>query len=79
MFVAFGGALAGLQFVVLTLITDSGMIRGTARPGCLRSPNLVHFCAPCGVVSSATWHSVGPPAIAVACAGYAALCIPSWS
>jgi hypothetical protein len=40
------GALTGLQFVVLTLISESGAVRGTtATMSAFASPNVVHFCA----------------------------------
>ena len=44
------GALIGLQFVVLTLISEAGMMRGTsATLSAFASPNVVHFCAALGV------------------------------
>ena len=40
------GALTGLQFVVLTLITEAGVIRGSGETlAAFGSPNVVHFCA----------------------------------
>jgi len=66
------GALIGLQFVVLTLITEAGTIRGTGETlAAFGSPNVVHFCGALLVsaIFSAPWNSVGPPGIAVALAG----------
>ena len=66
------GALAGLQFVVLTLITESGMIRDTGETlAAFGSPNVVHFCAALLVSAlfSAPWHRLGPPAVVVALCG----------
>ncbi len=66
------GALTGLQFVVLTLITESGMIRGTGETlSAFGSPNVVHFCAALLVsaILSAPWHGLGPPGVAVAVVG----------
>ena len=66
------GALTGLQFVVLTLISEAGMIRGSAETlSAFGSPNVVHFCAALLVsaIFSAPWHGLGPPGIAVALCG----------
>ena len=66
------GALIGLQFVVLTLITEAGMLRGGSETlSAFGSPNVVHFCAALLVsaIFSAPWHSLGPPGVAVALAG----------
>jgi hypothetical protein len=66
------GALTGLQFVVLTLITEAGMIRGTRETlAAFGSPNVVHFCAALLVsaIFSAPWQGLGPPGVAVAAAG----------
>jgi hypothetical protein len=65
-------ALTGLQFVVLTLITEAGMIRGTGETlAAFGSPNVVHFCAALLVsaILSAPWHALGPPGVAVAVIG----------
>ena len=66
------GALIGLQFVVLTLITEAGMIRGGGETlSAFGSPNVVHFCAALLVsaIFSAPWQGLGPPGVAVAVAG----------
>jgi hypothetical protein len=66
------GALIGLQFVVLALITEAGMLRGSAETlSAFGSPNVVHFCAALLVsaIFSVPWHGLGPPGVAVAVAG----------
>src|SRR5512145_109067 len=66
------GALTGLQFVVLTLITEAGMIRGTGDTlSAFSTPNVVHFCAALLVsaVLSAPWTGLGPPGVVLALAG----------
>ena len=66
------GALTGLQFVVLTLITEAGLMRSSGDTmAAFASPNVVHFCAALLVsaVFSAPWQSLGPPGVAVAIAG----------
>ena len=66
------GALTGLQFVVLTLITESGALRGSGESlAAFGSPNVVHFCAALLVsaICSAPWQGLGPPGIAAALCG----------
>lgn len=68
------GALIGLQFVVLTLIAEAGMIRGSGETvSAFGSPNVVHFCAALLVsaIFSAPWGGLGPPGVGVAVAGAA--------
>jgi hypothetical protein len=70
------GALIGLQFVVLTLITEAGMIRGTGETlAAFGSPNVVHFCAALLVsaIFSAPWGGLGPPGVTAATAGVCGL------
>ena len=70
------GALIGLQFVVLTLITEAGVIRGTRETlSAFASPNVVHFCSGLLVsaVFSAPWPGMGGPAIAAGLFGGAGL------
>lgn len=66
------GALTGLQFVVLTLIADSGTAgrRGEAIAA-FGSPNVVHFCAALLVsaIFSAPWGGLAPPGAAIATVG----------
>lgn len=66
------GALTGLQFVVLTLITESGALRGSGETlAAFGSPNVVHFCAALLVsaIFGAPWQGLGPPGIAAALCG----------
>ena len=66
------GALTGLQFVVLTLISEAGMIRGSSETlAAFASPNVVHFCAALLVsaIFSAPWQGLAPPGITVAVVG----------
>lgn len=70
------GALTGLQFVVLTLITEAGMLRGSGETlSAFGSPTVVHFCAALLVsaVFSAPWRELGPPGVAAAVAGVGGL------
>ena len=60
------GALTGLQFVVLTMISESGVIRGTSDTlSAFASPNVVHFCAALLVSAlfSAPWHDLSAPGV----------------
>ncbi|HTM58504.1 MAG TPA: hypothetical protein VL123_08830 [Candidatus Udaeobacter sp.] len=66
------GALTGLQFVVLTLIAESGAARN--RPDTLSafgSPNVVHFCAVLliGSILSAPWPSLPNVGVAITLCG----------
>jgi hypothetical protein len=66
------GALTGLQFVVLTLITESGMMSGSGETlAAFGSPNVVHFCAALLVsaIMSVPWQALPPAGIAVALCG----------
>ena len=66
------GALIGLQFVVLTLISEAGMARGSGETmSAFGSPNVVHFCAALLVAAifSAPWGGLGPPGVGIAVAG----------
>ena len=66
------GALTGLQFVVLTLITEAGAIRGSSETlSAFASPNVVHFCVALLVsaILNAPWGGLGPPGVAIAVAG----------
>jgi hypothetical protein len=68
------GALTGLQFVVLTLITEAGVFRGSAATlAAFGSPNVVHFCAALLVsaILSAPWLGFRSPGIAVIACGLA--------
>ena len=66
------GALTGLQFVVLTLITEAGMLRGGGEAlAAFGSPNVVHFCAALLVSAlfSVPWHGLAAPGIAALLCG----------
>ena len=70
------GALTGLQFVVLTLITEAGAMRGSGESlAAFGSPNVVHFSAALLVSAlfTAPWHGLGPPGVAVAVVGICGL------
>ena len=66
------GALTGLQFVVLALISEAGMLRGSgAALAAFASPNVVHFCAALLIsgIASAPWHDPGPLGAVLALTG----------
>jgi hypothetical protein len=66
------GALTGLQFVVLTLITEAGTLRGSGEAlSAFASPNIVHFCAALLVsaIFSAPWEGVRTPGFAAVICG----------
>lgn len=66
------GALTGLQFVVMTLITEGGVTRGSGQTlSAFGSPNVVHFSLALLVSAlfSAPWTGLGPPGVAVALVG----------
>ena len=70
------GALTGLQFVVLTMISEAGIIRGTRETlSAFSSPNVVHFCTALLVsaILSAPWHGLGPPGVAASLVGVGGL------
>ena len=66
------GALTGLQFVVMTLISESGSSPGRGEAiSAFGTPNVVHFCASLLVacVLSIPWSLSRPAGIAVAVCG----------
>src|SRR5262245_6237437 len=70
------GALTGLQFVVLTLVAETGMVKTRGESiSAFGSPNVVHFCAALLVAAilSAPWSGLGPVGVAVAVIGGAGL------
>jgi hypothetical protein len=70
------GALTGLQFVVLTLITEAGMVSGSGESlAAFGSPNVVHFCVALliSAILSAPWLGPAPPGVAIAVAGVCGL------
>lgn len=66
------GALTGLQFVVMTLITQGGPSRSRGETiSAFGTPNVVHFCAALLVsaILAAPWSTLWPAGLAVAAAG----------
>ena len=66
------GALTGLQFVVLTLVAQSGPVRSREETiSAFGSPNVVHFCAALliAAILSAPWAGLRPAGLAVAGCG----------
>jgi hypothetical protein len=66
------GALTGLQFVVMTLISESGRVRGTKETvSAFSTPNVVHFCASLLVsaIMTAPWPGPRPAGVALALCG----------
>lgn len=61
------GALTGLQFVVMALITDSPSRAGEHEINTFATPNIVHFCVVLLVsaILSAPWPRLAHPAIAL--------------
>src|SRR5215212_10291161 len=58
------GALTGLQFVVMALVSDLERRTTSETVGAFASPNIVHFCVVLFVsaVMSAPWHTESGPA-----------------
>ena len=65
------GALTGLQFVVLTLIAEIGVVRGKESISAFGSPNVVHFCAAllASAIMSVPWPTLWYAGVAVAGCG----------
>src|SRR5689334_15138967 len=65
------GALTGLQFVVMTLIAQTGLRGRGESLSAFGTPNVVHFCAALLVASilSVPWHDLHRAGIAVALCG----------
>jgi hypothetical protein len=70
-----GGALIGLQFVVITLIADRRNFATAASINAFGTPTVVHFAGALLVsaLMSAPWPSLGPPSVALAICGLAGL------
>ena len=68
-----GAALTGLQFVVITLISDSSRPRNMAQIRAFGTPTIVHFCAALLVsaICSAPWDGLPGIAFALAICGIA--------
>src|SRR5262245_10361518 len=73
-------ALAGLQFVVLTLIGESRAVRGGAETiAAFGSPTVVHFCAALliSAIMTAPWPAPWPGGVAIATTGLLGLAYSS--
>jgi len=70
-----GGALIGLQFVVITLIADRHRYATGGGLGAFGTPTVVHLSGALVVsaIMSAPWRSLGPPSLAIASCGVAGL------
>jgi hypothetical protein len=70
-----GGALIGLQFVVITLIAQSSIKSSHAQLGAFGTPQLVHFGAALGVsaIMDAPWRGLYAPAVGLGICGFVGL------
>lgn len=70
-----GGALIGLQFVFITLISDRSPTAGPGALAAFGTPTVVHFAAALTIsaVMSAPWESLRAPALLMAVCGLAGL------
>jgi len=70
-----GGALIGLQFVVITLIADRKELTSPGALSAFGTPTVVHFAAALTIsaIMSAPWPSLRGPAILMAACGFAGL------
>jgi hypothetical protein len=69
------GALIGLQFVVMTLIKDSGGARSTREIDAFGTPTVIHFMAVLVVslIQSAPWPGIGSMRVTIGCCGVAGI------
>ena len=70
-----GGALIGLQFVVITLLESRRRLANSESVGAFGTPTVVHFAAALIVaaIMSAPWRSLSPLSIVLTCCGIAGL------
>jgi hypothetical protein len=70
-----GGALTGLQFVVIALIAESKRRNTTREISTFSTPNVVHFCAVLlmSAILSAPWRGLSNVSLALAACGVAGL------
>jgi hypothetical protein len=70
-----GGALTGLQFVVIALLTELRKKRTLSQLDAFATPTIVHFCAVLliGSMLSAPWDSLHSAAIALGIVGIAGI------
>jgi hypothetical protein len=68
-----GGALTGLQFVVMALVSDTGIRSTTREIDAFGTPTIVHFCAVLLVsaILSAPWPTLGGAGLALGACGLA--------
>lgn len=68
-----GGALTGLQFVVIALVTEVRRRRTLDQVDAFATPSVVHFCAVLmlGSLMSTPWRSLTSASIALAVVGFA--------
>ncbi len=69
------GALTGLQFVVITLVAQSGRRSSSKEIAAFGTPTVVHFCVVLLVAAifSAPWHRVSSAGLAISAAGLGGL------
>lgn len=70
-----GGALTGLQFVVIALMTELRKKRSSDQIDAFATPTIVHFCAALliSAILSAPWSEISSAAVAVGVVGGAGL------
>jgi hypothetical protein len=68
-------ALTGLQFVVITIGSESRLLGGEPQVRAFATPTIVHFCATLLVsaIVSSPWHRLGSVAVALGGCGLAGL------
>ncbi len=69
------GALTGLQFVVIALVSEHGMARGLGEVNAFGTPTVVHFCAVLllAAIVSAPWPRVSDAGLLLTLCGIAGL------
>jgi hypothetical protein len=67
------GALTGLQFVVIALISDAQATRSMLEIRAFGTPTIVHFCVALliAAIASAPWHAIWQPGACLAICGAA--------
>jgi hypothetical protein len=70
-----GGALIGVQFVVITLVATMRRRTNAATISAFATPTVVHLGAALmlSALMNAPWHSLVPPSVALATCGFAGL------
>ena len=69
------GALTGLQFVVIALVSEQGAVRGLGEVNAFGTPTVVHFCAALllSAIVSAPWPRVAQAGVLLTLCGIAGL------